>query len=260
MKHSIKIAEAAKVVEICKKIKQDFPNFKIKECYLNIPTEDGQKLEQINMFRFLKLEQIKYDYDYYTKLYNKLHKQKLINDYFETEEGKALKIQLEETIKNGNENKNKIFDEYHEIFRSLVKSKFGQEFDIFESWRGLKIAYSDTIEYKKNHNSDDYKKTEFQDAFCFCGMRKKNPFILIRCYNDEITIETFGFEFIELKDNKKQTELFIKIASLLSDKELQNKIISIFGERRKKIDEITKIIEDAEYKLKNPFENENSIS
>lgn len=176
MKYSRKIAEAAKVVEICKKIKQEFPNFEIKEVYLNIPTEDGQKLEQINMFRFLKLEQIEYDYDYYTKLYNNLHKQKLINDYFETEEGKALKIQLEETIKNGNENKNKIFDEYHEIFRSLVKSKFGQDFNTVEDCHGLKISNSNTIEYYKKRNSYYCKKTEF-NGFCFSLLR--NPFYFI---------------------------------------------------------------------------------
>ena len=82
----------------------------------------------------------------------------------------------------------------------------------------------------------------------------------MHCYNDGITIETFGFEFIKLQDNKKQTELFIKTASLLSDKELQNKIISLFNERSEKINELNKIIEDAEYKLKNPFENENRIS
>lgn len=257
MKYSKKIAEAAKVVEICKKIKQDFPNFELKECYLNIPTKDDQKLEQINIFQFLKLEQIKYDYDYYKNLYYNLHKQKLINDYFETEEGKALKNQLEETIKNGNENQNKIFNEYHEIFGSLVKSKFGQDFDTVEDWQGLKISDSNTIEYQKKCNSDDCKKTEF-NGFGFSLIR--NPFILLHCYKDGITIETFGFEFIKLQDNKKQTELFIKTASLLSDKELQNKIISLFNERNEKINEINKIIEDAEYKLKNPFENENSIS
>ena len=77
MKGSRKIAEAAKVVEICKKIKQDYPNFELQAWHLNIDTEASQKLEQI-----------KYDYQCYVQLYNKLHKQKLINDYFATEEGK----------------------------------------------------------------------------------------------------------------------------------------------------------------------------
>ncbi len=241
-----KTEEAKKVVELCKKIKQEFPDYYIKEWYFDIDAVANQKLAHI-----------KYDYECFVDLYNKLQKQKRVNDHYSTEDGKALKIQLENTIKEGNENKNKIFDEYHEIFRSLVKSKFGQDFDIDEGWHGLRIAYNDTIEYLKKYESNDGKTKEFSDEFCFRGMRKKNPFILMRCWKDEIIIETFGFEFFELKNDKKQTELFIKTASLLSDKELQNKIISLFGERYKKIDEITKIIEDTEYKLKNPLNNEN---
>lgn len=239
-----KTEEAKKVVEICKKIKQEFPDYYIKEWYFDINAVANQKLAHI-----------KYDYEYVVDLYNKLQKQKRVNDHFSTEDGKALKSQLEDTIKEGNENKNKIFDEYHEIFRSLVKSKFGQDFDIDEGWHGLQIAYNDTIAYMKKSDSDENKTTEFPKGFGFAE-RRKHPYILMRCWKDEIIIETFGFDFIELKNDKKQTELFIKTASLLSDKELQNKIISLFDERRKKIDEITKIIEDAEYKLKNPLNNE----
>ena len=94
MKGSRKIAEAAKVVEICKKIKQDYPNFELQAWHLNIDTEASQKLEQI-----------KYDYECYVQLYNKLHKQKLINDYFASEEGKALKLQMKEYIEEAKKNK-----------------------------------------------------------------------------------------------------------------------------------------------------------
>ena len=247
MKGSRKIAEATKVVEICKKIKQEFPDYHIEDRYFDIDTMAEQ----------LKLVYIKQDYEYFVNLYNNLQKKKKVNDHFSTEEGKSLKLQLEDTIKEGKENKNKIFDEYHEIFRSLVKSKFGQDFDIDEGWHGLEIAHSDTIEYNKKHNSNNGETPEFSGDFNFMKYREKNPFILIRSWKDEIIIETFGFAFMELKDNKKQTELFVKTASLLSDKELQNKIISLFDERHKKIDEITKIIEDAENKLKNPLNDEN---
>lgn len=241
-----KTEEAKKVVEICKKIKQEFPDYYIEERYFDI-----DKMAE------LKLVYIKQDYEYFVNLYNKLQKQKRVNDHFSTEEGKALKIQLEDTIKESNENKNKIFDEYSKIFRSLVKSKFGQDFDTDEGWHGLRIAHNDTIAYLQKLNSDEGKSMKFPDRGSF--FRKcEYPFIEIYGYKNGIMIENFGFEFIDLPGNdKKQIELFIKTASLLNDKELQNKIISLLTERREKIKEINKIIEDSEYKLKNPLNNKN---
>ena len=249
MKGSRKIAEAAKVVEICKKIKQDFPNFELHECHLNINTEADQKLEQI-----------KYDYECYVQLYDRLHKQKLINDYFETEEGKALKLQMKEYIEEAKKNKKKVFNEYHKIFSDIVKTEFGKDFSLDKDCYDLKIAHKDTIQYLK-----DLKKlmedSKFHSGCCFGKTSFEHPFVEIRCYKEEIIVETFGFEFMDLskKDNKK-TQLFIKTASFLNNKELQNKISNLFKERREKLDVIYKIIETAERKLKNPFENENSIS
>jgi hypothetical protein len=224
MKGSRKIAEAAKVVEICKKIKQDFPNFELHEWHLNINTEADQKLYQI-----------KYDYECYVQLYDRLHKQKLINDYFETEEGKALKLQMKEYIEEAKKNKKKIFSEYHKIFSDIVKTEFGKDFHLDKDCYDLKISHKDTIQYL-------------------------HPFVEIRFFKDEIIVETFGFEFIDLLKNKKQSELFIKTASFLNNKELQNKLSNLFKERREKLDLVYKIIETSERKLKNPLENENSIS
>lgn len=253
MKGSRKIAEAAKVVEICKKIKQDYPNFELHEWHLNINTEADQKLDQI-----------KYDYECYVNLYNRLHKQKLINDYFETEEGKALKLQMKEYIEEAKKNKKKIFSEYHKIFSDIVKTEFGKDFRLDKDCYYLKIAHKDTIQYLRECQSFKAKKTPFNGGYCFQrkGMIGWNePFVEIRCYKEEIIVETFGFEFIDLsKNGKKQTELFIKTASFLNNKELQNKISNLFKERSKKLDIIYKIIETAERKLKNPLENENSIS
>lgn len=249
MKCSRKIAEAAKVVEICKKIKQDFPNFELHECHLNINTEADQKLEQI-----------KCDYDYYTKLYNNLHKQKLVNDYFETEEGKSLKLQLKDTIEEAKKNKKKIFREYQKIFSSIVKTEFGKDFGSDKDCYYLKIAHKDTIQYLQEMKSW-FEDSKFHTGCCCGKTTHEHPFVEINFYNDELIVETFGFEFIDLsKNDKKQTELFIKTASFLNNKELQNQIISLYKERREKLDEIYKIIETAERKLKNPFENEDSIS
>lgn len=248
MKGSRKIAEASKVVEICKKIKQDFPNFELHEWHLNINTEANQKLEQI-----------KYDYDCYTKLYSNLHKQKLINDYFETEEGKALKLQLKETIEEAKKNKKKIFSEYHKTFSTIVKTEFGKDFSLDKDCYDLKIAHKDTIQYLKEMKSWE-EDSKFHTGCCFGKMITEHPFVEIRCYKEEIIVETFGFEFIDLSKNKKQAELFIKTALFLNNKELQNKLSNLFKERREKLDVIYKIIENAERKLKNPLENENSIS
>lgn len=249
MKGSRKIAEAAKVVEICKKIKQDYPNFELHEWHLNINTEADQKLDQI-----------KYDYECYVNLYNRLHKQKLINDYFETEEGKALKLQMKEYIEEAKKNKKKIFSEYHKIFSDIVKTEFGKDFRLDKDCYSLKIAHKDTIQYLKEMKSW-MEGSKFHTGCC-CGKTiQEHPFIEIRCYKEEIIVETFGFEFIDLsKNDKKQTELFIKTASFLNNKELQNKISTLFKERSKKLDVIYKIIETAERKLKNPLENENRIS
>lgn len=250
MKGSRKIAEAAKVVEICKKIKQDFPNFELHEWHLNINTEADQKLEQI-----------KYDYQCYLQLYNKLHKQKLINDYFETEEGKALKLQMKEYIEEAKKNKKKIFREYHKIFSDIVKTEFGKDFGLDKECYDLKIAHKDTIKYFYELNTIKGQKTMFNGGCCFGKMLREHPFVEIRYCKEEIVVDTFGFEFFVLSNNdKKHAELFIKTASFLSNKELQNKISSLFKERREKLDLVYKIIETAERKLKNPLENENSIS
>ena len=250
MKGSRKIAEAAKVVEICKKIKQDYPNFELQAWHLNIDTEASQKLEQI-----------KYDYECYVQLYNRLHKQKLINDYFETEEGKALKLQMKEYINEAKKNKNKVLSEYHKIFSDIVKTEFGKDFSLDKNCYDLKIAHKDTIKSFSQLDKEKDQKIMFGVGCCFGEMMKKHPFVEIRCYKGEIIVETFGFEFIDLsKSNENKLQLFIKTASFLNNKELQNKIISLFDERRKKLDVIYKIIETAERKLKNPLENENRIS
>lgn len=248
MKGSRKIAEAAKVVEICKKIKQDYPNFELHEWHLNINTEADQKLDQI-----------KYDYECYVNLYNRLHKQKLINDYFETEEGKALKIQMKEYIEEAKKNKKKILSEYRKIFNSIIKTEFGKDFGLDKEYYDLKIAHKDTIKYLKERKSM-MENSKFHAPFCFGKTIYEHPFIEIRFFKDEIIIETFGFEFIDLLKNKNQAELFIKTASFLNNKELQNKLSNLFKERREKLDVIYKIIETAERKLKNPLENENRIS
>lgn len=250
MKGSRKIAEAAKVVEICKKIKQEYPKFELNTCHLNIDYEAAQKMYQI-----------KFDYDCYVQLYDRLHKQKLINDYFETEEGKALKFQLKETIKEAKKNKNKIFSEYHKIFGDIVKTEFGKDFSLDKDCYDLKIANKETIKSFSELNTIKGQKAMFDSGCCFGKMMKEHPFIEIRCYKGEIIVETFGFEFIDLsKSNESKMQLFIKTASFLNNKELQNKIISLFNERREKLDVIYKIIETAESKLKNPLENENRIS
>lgn len=248
MKGSRKIAEAAKVVEICKKIKQDYPNFELHEWHLHIDTEAAQKLEQI-----------KYDYQCYVQLYNKLHKQKLINDYFATEEGKAIKLQMKEYIEEAKKNKKKIFREYQKIFSSIVKAEFGKDFGLDKECYDLKIAHKDTIQYLKERKSM-MESSKFHTPFCFGKTIYEHPFIEIRFFKEEIIVETFGFEFIDLLKNKNQAELFIKTASFLNNKELQNKLSNLFKERREKLDVIYKIIETAEHKLKNPLENENSIS
>lgn len=248
MKGSRKIAEAAKVVEICKKIKQDFPNFELHEWHLNINTEADQKLEQI-----------KYDYQCYLQLYNKLHKQKLINDYFETEEGKALKLQMKEYIEEAKKNKKKIFSEYHKIFSDIVKAEFGKDFRLDKDCYDLKIAHKDTIQYLKERRTL-MENSKFHAPCCFGKTTFEHPFVEIRFFKDEIIVETFGFEFIDLLKNKNQAELFIKTASFLNNKELQNKLSALFKKRREKLDLVYKIIETAESKLKNPLENENRIS
>lgn len=249
MKGSRKIAEAAKVVEICKKIKQDFPNFELHEWHLDINTVAAQKIYQI-----------KYDYDCYVQLYNRLHKQKLINDYFETEEGKALKLQMKEYIEEAKKNKKKIFSEYHKIFSDIVKAEFGKDFSLDKDCYDLKIAHKDTIKYFYELNTIKGQKTMFNGGCCFGKMLREHPFVEIRFFKDEIIVETFGFEFIDLLKNKNQAELFIKTASFLNNKELQNKLSNLFKERREKLDLVYKIIETAESKLKNPLENENRIS
>lgn len=250
MKGSRKIAEAAKVVEICKKIKQDFPNFELHEWHLNINTEADQKLDQI-----------KYDYECYVQLYNRLHKQKLINDYFETEEGKALKLQMKEYIEEAKKNKKKILSEYHKIFSDIIKTEFGKDFRLDKDCYDLKIANKETIKSFSELNTIKGQNAMFDSGCCFGKMMKEHPFIEIRCYKGEIIVETFGFEFIDLsKSNESKMQLFIKTASFLNNKELQNKIISLFNERREKLDLVYKIIETAERKLKNPLENENRIS
>lgn len=250
MKGSRKIAEAAKVVEICKKIKQDYPNFELQAWHLNIDTEASQKLEQI-----------KYDYECYSRLYDRLHKQKLINDYFATEEGKALKLQMKEYINEAKKNKKKVLSEYHKIFSDIVKTEFGKDFRLDKNCYDLKIAHKDTIQYFQELNTIKGQKTMFGGGCCFGKMLKEHPFIEIRCFKEEILIETFGFEFIDLsKGNENRVQLFIKTASFLNNKELQNKLSNLFKERREKLDVIYKIIETAENKLKNPLENENSIS
>lgn len=250
MKGSRKIAEAAKVVEICKKIKQDYPNFELQAWHLNIDTEASQKLDQI-----------KYDYECYVQLYNRLHKQKMINDYFETEEGKALKLQMKEYIKEAKKNKKKILSEYHKIFSAIVKAEFGKDFSLDKNCYDLKIAHKDTIKSFSQLDKTKEQKIMFSVGCCFGEMIKKHPFIEIRCYKEEIIVETFGFEFIDLsKGNETRVQLFIKTASFLNNKELQNKISALFKERREKLDVIYKIIETAENKLKNPLKNENSIS
>ena len=248
MKGSRKIAEAAKVVEICKKIKQDYPNFDLQEWHLNIDTEAAQKLDQI-----------KYDYQCYVQLYNKLHKQKLINDYFASEEGKALKVQLKATIEEAKKNKKKIFREYQKIFSSIVKTEFGNDFGLDKECYDLKIAHKDTIQYLKERRTL-MENSKFHAPCCFGKTIYEHPFIEIRFFKEEIIVETFGFEFIDLLKNKNQAELFIKTASFLNNKELQNKLSNLFKERREKLDVIYKIIETAERKLKNPLENENRIS
>lgn len=249
MKGSRKIAEAAKVVEICKKIKQEYPKFELNEWHLNLDGVAAQKMYQI-----------KFDYDCYVQLYNRLHKQKLVNDYFETEEGKALKLQLQETIKNAKKKKNKILSEYLKIFNSIVKSEFGKDFSLDKDCYDLKIAHKDTIQYLKELKMM-MESSKFHSCGCFGKTSYEHPFVEIRFFKDEIIVETFGFEFINLSKNDNQkTELFIKTASFLNNKELQNKISALFKERREKLDVIYKIIETAENKLKNPLENENSIS
>ena len=250
MKGSRKIAEAAKVVEICKKIKQEYPKFELNEWHLNLEGVAAQKMYQI-----------KFDYDCYVQLYNRLHKQKLVNDYFETEEGKALKLQLQETIKNAKKKKNKILSEYHKIFSDIVKSEFGKDFSLDKNSYDLKIANRETIKSFSQLDKEKEQKIMFSVGCCYGKMMKDHPFIEIRCYKGEIIVETFGFEFIDLsKSNESKMQLFIKTASFLNNKELQNKIISLFNERREKLDGIYKIIETAENKLKNPLENEGSIS
>ena len=102
--------------------------------------------------------------------------------------------------------------------------------------------------------------SKFNSGFCCGNTTYKHPFVEIRFFKDEIIVETFGFEFIDLLKNKNQAELFIKTASFLNNKELQNKISNLFKERREKLDVVYKIIETAERKLKNPLENENRIS
>lgn len=248
MKGSRKIAEAAKVVEICKKIKQDFPNFELHEWHLDINAVAAQKIYQI-----------KYDYDCYVQLYNRLHKQKLINDYFETEEGKALKLQMKEYIEEAKKNKKKIFSEYHKIFSDIVKTEFGKDFSLDKDCYDLKIAHKDTIQYLKDFKKL-MEKSKFHSCGCFGKSSYEHPFVEIRFFKDEIIVETFGFEFIDLLKNKNQAELFIKTASFLNNKELQNKLSNLFKERREKLDLVYKIIETAESKLKNPLENENRIS
>lgn len=249
MKGSRKIAEAAKVVEICKKIKQEYPKFELKEWHLDINTVAAQKIYQI-----------KYDYDCYVQLYNRLHKQKMINDYFETEEGKALKLQMKEYIEEAKKNKKKIFSEYNKIFSDIVKTEFGKDFSLDKDCYDLKIVHKDTIQYLKELKMM-MENSKFHSCGCFGKSSYEHPFVEIRFFKDEIIVETFGFEFMDLskKDNKK-AELFIKTASFLNNKELQNKISTLFKERREKLDVVYKIIETAESKLKNPLENENSIS
>ena len=210
MKGSRKIAEAAKVVEICKKIKQDYPNFELQAWHLNIDTEASQKLEQI-----------KYDYQCYVQLYNKLHKQKLINDYFATEEGKALKLQMKEYIEEAKKNKKKIYREYQKIFSSIVKTEFGKDFGLDKECYDLKIAHKDTIQYLKDRKSM-MESSKFHTPFCFGKTIYEHPFIEIRFFKEEIIVETFGFEFIDLLKNKgwqiiqqKQTKLSLDQAKEL---------------------------------------------
>lgn len=245
MKGSRKIAEAAKVVEICKKIKQEYPNFDLQEWHLNIDTEASQKLDKI-----------KYDYECYVQLYNRLHKQKMINDYFESEEGKALKLQLKEDIKEAKKNKKKILSEYNKIFSSIVKTEFGEDYSLDKNCYDLKIAHKDTIKTFSKNDTTKEQKIMFNVGYCFGKMIKEHPFIEIRCYKEEVIVETFGFDsFNLLKNNERQIQLFIKTASFLNNKELQNKIISLFNERREKLNEIYRTIETAEQKLRNPLEN-----
>lgn len=248
MKGSIKLAEAEKVVNLCKKIKQEFPKFELREQYLNVNTVAEQKLYHI-----------KYDYEYFTNIYKNLNKQKQVNDYFETEEGKALKLQLKETIEDAKKNKKKIFNEYHKIFNSIVKTEFGKDFGLDKDCYDLKIAHKDTIQYLKEMKSW-MEDSKFHTGCCCGKTTHEHPFVEIRFFKDEIIVETFGFEFIDLLKNKNQAELFIKTASFLNNKELQNKLSNLFKERREKLDVIYKIIETAERKLKNPLENENRIS
>lgn len=249
MKGSIKLAEAVKVVEICKKIKEEFPKFDLKKQYLDIGSVALQKIYQI-----------RYDYKYFVDIYNKLQEQKRIQDYFETEEGKALKLQMEEYIKEAKKNKKKIFSEYHKIFSDIVKTEFGKDFSLDKDCYDLKIAHKDTIQYLKELKMM-MESSKFHSCGCFGKSSYEHPFVEIRFFKDEIIVETFGFEFMDLskKDNKK-AELFIKTAAFLNNKELQNKLSNLFKERREKLDLIYKIIETAERKLKNPLENENRIS
>jgi hypothetical protein len=250
MKGSIKLAEAVKVVEICKKIKQEFPKFDLKKQYLDVSCVALQKIYQI-----------RYDYKYFVDIYNKLNEQKRVHDYFETEEGKALKLQMEEYIKEAKKNKKKVFSEYHKIFSDIVKTEFGKDFSLDKDCYDLKIAHKDTIKYFYELNTIKGQKTMLNSGCCFGKMSYEHPFVERRFFKEEIIVETFGFEFMDLsKNDNKKTELFIKTAEFLNNKELQNKISALFKERREKLDLIYKIIETSERKLKNPLENENRIS
>lgn len=248
MKGSRKLTEAVKVVNLCKKIKQEFPSYNLNKFFLDVENEMTRTLDSI-----------KNDYIYFTSQYNCLQKLKKINDYFATEEGKALKLQMKEYIEEAKKNKKKIYREYQKIFSDIVKAEFGKDFGLDKECYDLKIAHKDTLQYLKERKSL-IESSKFHTPFCFGKTIYEHPFVEIRFFKDEIIIETFGFEFIDLLKNKNQAELFIKTASFLNNKELQNKLSNLFKERREKLDVIYKIIETAERKLKNPLENENRIS
>jgi hypothetical protein len=167
---------------------------------------------------------------------------------------------MEEYIKEAKKNKKKVFSEYHKIFSDIVKTEFGKDFSLDKDCYDLKIAHKDTIQYLKELKMM-MENSKFHAPCCFGKTSYEHPFVEIRFFKEEIIVETFGFEFMDLsKNDNKKTELFIKTAAFLNNKELQNKISALFKERREKLDLIYKIIETSERKLKNPLENENRIS
>ena len=173
---------------------------------------------------------------------------------YDTEEGKVLKLQLKETIEKANKNKKKVLSEYNKIFSSIVKTEFGKDFGLDKECYDLKIAHKDTIQYLKERKLL-MENSKFHTGCCFEKTTYEHPFVEIRFYKEEIIVEAFGFEFIDLsKSNENKIQLFIKTASFLNNKKLQNKISDLFKERREKLDEIYKIIETAEHKLKNSLE------